>query len=324
MNILVTGGAGYIGSHVVKLLIEKGYTPIIFDNLSRGHMEAVPVGASFANIDLLDKAVLEAGLKQYQIDAVIHFAAFAYVNESVLDPAMYYRNNVVGSFNLFSTLAELGILKAVFSSTCSIFGNPVSVPISEAQASNPINPYAKTKLMVEQILADFDDAYGLKSVCLRYFNAAGDSSDGSIGESHDPEPHLIPLILETALGKRDHIKIYGDDYNTPDGTCLRDYIHVEDLADAHVRALEYLLSGKESTIINLGTGTGNSVKEVIRVAREITGQEIPEVLSPRRAGDPAALVADNTKAKEVLGWEPKYDIHGILKTAWAWHSNPRY
>ncbi len=324
MNILVTGGAGYIGSHTVKLLIEKGFTPVIFDNLSRGHIESVPEGTVFENVDLLDREKLMNCLFKHKIDAAIHFAAFAYVGESVEDPFMYYRNNVVGSLNLFTALYETEIKRAVFSSTCSIYGNPVSVPIGENQKSNPINPYAKTKLMVENILSDYDTAYGLKAVCLRYFNAAGASSDCSIGESHDPEPHLIPLILQTALGKRKAIQIYGDDYPTEDGTCIRDYIHVEDLADAHVRALEYLLAGKESTIINLGTGNGNSVKEVITTAREITGKEIPENTVPRRAGDPAILVADNTKAREVLGWVPKYNIAGILKTAWDWHCNPKY
>ncbi len=324
MNILVTGGAGYIGSHVVRLLIEKGFTPVIFDNLSRGHIESVPRGVAFENVDLLNKEALMECLTKHKIDAAIHFAAFAYVGESVDNPLMYYRNNVVGSLNLFTALSETGIKKAVFSSTCSIYGNPVSVPIGENQKSNPINPYAKTKLMVEEILSDFDTAYGLKSVCLRYFNAAGASSNGSIGESHDPEPHLIPLILQVALGKREVIQIYGDDYPTEDGTCIRDYIHVEDLADAHVRALEYLVAGKESTIINLGTGNGNSVKEVITTARKITGKEIHQNIVPRRAGDPAILVADNTKAKEVLGWVPQYDISGIIKTAWDWHCNPKY
>ncbi len=324
MNILVTGGAGYIGSHVVKLLTEQNYNPIIFDNLSRGHIEAVPNGIPFENVDLLDKESLTKAVSKYKIDAVIHFAAFAYVGESVEDPLMYYRNNVVGSFNLFSTLKDFGILKSVFSSTCSIYGNPVSVPISEVQASNPINPYAKTKLMVEEILADYDTAYNMKSVCLRYFNAAGASADSSIGESHDPEPHLIPLVLFAALGKRDSIKIFGTDYDTPDGTCIRDYIHVEDLADAHVRALKYLLDGKPSNIINLGTGDGNSVKDVIDSARRITGRDIAEVIAPRREGDPARLVADNTKAREVLGWIPKYDINGVLETAWKWHLNPKY
>lgn len=324
MNILVTGGAGYIGSHTVKLLIEKGYNPIVFDNLSRGHREAVPQGIAFERVDLLDRGALDGALKRYSIDAAIHFAAFAYVGESVENPLLYYRNNVIGSFNLFSALKDAGILKAVFSSTCSLYGNPVKVPIAEDQALAPINPYAKTKRMVEEILSDYDTAYGLKHVCLRYFNAAGDARDGSIGESHDPEPHLIPLILHTALGKRKQIQIFGTDYDTPDGTCIRDYIHVEDLADAHLRALEYLLAGKPSTIINLGTGVGNSVREVIQAAREVTGLEIPEIISPRRAGDPAVLVADNTKAKQVLGWEPHYDIRGVLQTAWAWHQKPKY
>ena len=324
MKILVTGGAGYIGSHVVKLLQKKNYEVVIFDNLSRGHIEAIPKNAAFEKVDLLDVQGIRAAISRHKIDAVIHFAAFAYVGESVENPMMYYKNNVVGSFNLISALNEAAIRRFVFSSTCSIYGNPVSLPIAENQAAAPINPYAKTKLMIEQILADYETAYNFKSVALRYFNAAGDSPDGDIGESHSPEPHLLPLILETALQKRKHIGIYGDDYPTPDGTCIRDYIHVDDLADAHVRALEYLLAGEKSTIINLGTGTGNSVREVIRIAEEVTGREIPFVMSPRRPGDPAILVADNKKAKEVLGWEPKYDIRGNLQTAWNWHQNPKY
>lgn len=324
MKILVTGGAGYIGSHTVKMLLKKNYDVVIFDNLSRGHIEAVPKNVAFEKVDLLDVDGMNKAIEKYDIQAVIHFAAFAYVGESVENPMMYYRNNLVGSFNLLSVLKEHEIKKFVFSSTCSIYGNPVSVPISEIQAPAPINPYAKTKLMIENILADYDTAYGMKSVALRYFNAAGDSPDGDIGESHDPEPHLLPLIMYTALKKRQQLNVFGDDYHTPDGTCIRDYIHVDDLADAHIRALEYIVAGEKSNIINLGTGSGNSVKEVISTAEEVTGREVPYVISPRRPGDPAVLVADNKKAREVLGWIPKHDIRSNLQTAWNWHQNPKY
>jgi UDP-glucose 4-epimerase len=257
-------------------------------------------------------------------DAVVHFAAFAYVGESVEHPERYYQNNVVGSFNLIRLCSDNGVKKFVFSSTCSIYGNPVKVPISEDQTSNPINPYANSKLMIEMILKDFEYAFGLKHVALRYFNAAGADPGGIIGESHNPEPHLIPIVLETALGKRDKVRVFGNDYNTPDGTCIRDYIHVNDLADAHLKALEHLNSKNESAIINLGTGSGNSVLEIIEKAKSITKKAIPLEIIDRRAGDPAILVADNKKAKEVLGWSPKFSIDNILESAWLWHQNPKY
>jgi len=324
MAILVTGGAGYIGSHVVRMLLKKNYDVVVLDNFSRGHAESLPDGVTFEKADLLDAARLQEVVRNHEIDAVIHFAAFAYVGESVENPEMYYRNNVAGSFNLINVLKEKGVKKFVFSSTCSLYGNPLQVPISEEESTKPINPYAKTKLMIEQILADYDTAYGMKHVALRYFNAAGASQSGEIGESHFPEPHLIPLVLAVALGKRDSISVFGDDYPTPDGTCIRDYIHVEDLADAHVKALEYLNAGNESQIINLGTGDGNSVKEVISVAEEITGKSIKTIIADRRAGDPAILVADNQKAKTVLGWQPKFGIKEIIATAWSWHQNQKY
>lgn len=323
-TILVTGGAGYIGSHTVRLLLKNSYTVIVLDNLSRGHKESLPPEIKFLQVDLLNRAAILHSFKDFHIDAVIHFAAFAYVGESVENPLMYYENNVIGSYNLISVLHELGIKHIVFSSTCSIYGNPVSVPINEGQVSAPINPYANTKLFIEHILQDADTAHGVKSVCLRYFNAAGASSNAEIGESHDPEPHLIPLVLFTALGKRPFIKVFGNDYPTPDGTCIRDYIHVDDLADAHQRAVEYLLSGNPSTIINLGTGDGNSVMEVIKTAEEVTGKEIPFQMVERRAGDPAVLVADNKKAREILGWNPVNGIREVLQTAWNWHQNPKY
>ncbi|MCX6166013.1 MAG: UDP-glucose 4-epimerase GalE [Ignavibacteriae bacterium] len=323
MAILVTGGAGYIGSHTVKKLLDRGIEVIVFDNLSRGHFEAIPKGVSFEKVDLLDEENLRNALNKYPIDSVIHFAAFAYVGESVENPGLYYRNNVVGSLNLIKAINDARIKKFVFSSTCSIYGNPENIPISENEPANPINPYARTKYMIENILSDFDTSYGLKYVALRYFNAAGDSDDGLIGESHDPEPHLIPLVLYTALGKRGSIKIYGDDYPTKDGTCIRDYIHVNDLAEAHIKALEYLKDG-DSTVINLGTGNGYSVKEIVDEARRITGKKIISEIVARRPGDPAVLIADNKKAKEVLGWNPEYNLEKILETAWNWHKNQKF
>jgi UDP-glucose 4-epimerase len=324
MNVLVTGGAGYIGSHTVKMLIEKGHNVIVFDNLSRGHIESVPKGIPFEKVDILDTDGLNSAFKKYSFDAIIHFAAFAYVGESVENPAMYFRNNVSGSSNLIRIANENGVKKFVFSSTCSLYGNPETIPISEKESTKPINPYAKTKFIVEEILDFYDISVGMKYVALRYFNAAGASDDSSIGESHDPEPHLIPLVLFSALGKSDSIKIYGNDYNTEDGTCIRDYIHVNDLADAHIKALELLNSGNKSEIINLGTGNGNSVLEIIDKAREITGREIKSEITNRRPGDPDILVADNKKAKEILGWIPKYNLEKIIETAWKWHKNQKY
>ncbi|MAT57653.1 MAG: UDP-glucose 4-epimerase GalE [Ignavibacteriae bacterium] len=325
MNILVTGGCGYIGSHFVKFLQQNSdHKVIVFDNLSRGHREAINNDVDFEKIDLLNPSEIEIGLSKYKIDAVVHFAAFAYVGESVEDPGLYYTNNVTGSINLIKAINKAGIKKFIFSSTCSLYGNPNQVPISESEPTKPINPYAQTKLMIEKVLADFDLSHNLKYAALRYFNAAGADFEGEIGESHDPEPHLIPIVLQTALGKREHIKIFGDDYDTPDGTCIRDYIHVYDLADAHLKALEYLVRGENSDFFNLGTGDGNSVKELIDKAREVTGKEIKSVIAERRAGDPAVLVADNKKAKNILGWNPKYNLDDIIKSAWNWHQNQKY
>ena len=323
MAVLVTGGAGYIGSHTVRKLLNKGFEVVILDNLSRGHRESVPDKVYFEKADLLNEDSLLKAIKKYPVESVIHFAAFAYVGESVENPGLYYRNNVVGSFNLIKVINELGIKKFVFSSTCSIYGNPENIPISEKEPANPINPYARTKYMIENILSDFDTSHGLKYAALRYFNAAGCSDDSAIGESHDPEPHLIPLVLFTALGKREKIRIYGNDYPTKDGTCIRDYIHVNDLADAHIRALDYLNKNK-STVINLGTGNGYSVKEIIDAARKITSKEIKSEIVARRVGDPAVLIADNKKAKEVLGWIPEYNLERILETAWCWHKNQKF
>lgn len=324
MKILVTGGAGYIGSHFTKFLIQNTHTVCVLDNLSRGHKEAVASGARFEQADLLDPESLNKVIKSFQPEAVVHFAAFAYVGESVEKPELYYLNNVVGSYNLIRACVENGVKNFVFSSTCSIYGNPTKVPISEEQVSNPINPYANTKLIIETLLHDFEIAHGMKSVCLRYFNAAGADPNGEIGESHEPESHLIPLVIYTAQKKREKILVFGNDYDTPDGTCVRDYIHVNDLADAHLRALCCLVDGGVSAIINLGTGDGNSVLEIIKKAKKITGKEIPFEIVGRRAGDPAILVADNKKAKNVLGWNPQYGIDEVIATAWAWHQNPKF
>lgn len=325
MNILVTGGCGYIGSHFVKYLQNNSdHKIIVFDNLSRGHIESIDSRVKFEQIDLLNYDELKLALNKYQIDSVVHFAAFAYVGESVQDPGLYYSNNVTGSINLIKAVSNAKITKFIFSSTCSLYGNPINVPISESELTKPINPYAQTKLMIEKVLADFDSSHNLKYVALRYFNAAGADFEGEIGESHNPEPHLIPIVLQTALGKRENIKIFGDDYETPDGTCIRDYIHVYDLADAHLKALEYLEKGNKSDFFNLGTGDGNSVKELIDKAREITGKNIKAITAERRSGDPAILVADNKKAKELLGWNPKYKLDDIINSAWNWHQNQKY
>ena len=324
LKVLVTGGAGYIGSHFVKMLIEKGHQPLVVDNLSRGHIEAVPQDVLFEDIDILDTDTLSYIIRTHLPDAVVHFAAYAYVGESVENPGVYYQNNVAGSLNLIRLCAENGVKNFIFSSTCSIYGNPDKVPISEKEPSNPINPYANTKLIIEMMLKDFETANGMKYVALRYFNAAGADPSGSIGESHNPEPHLIPIILKTALGKRKKVSVFGIDYNTEDGTCIRDYIHVNDLADAHLKSINYLNSGNESAIINLGTGKGNSVLEIIEKAKTITNKEIPFEIVERRAGDPAVLVADNKKAKDLLNWSPEYSIEEIIETAWRWQQNPKY
>lgn len=324
MTVLVTGGAGYIGSHVVRKLLEQNYKVVIIDNLSRGHKESVPGEAVFENADLLDSNAIREVLSRHTIDAVIHFAAFAYVGESVDNPEIYYKNNVGGSISLISALKDFNINKVVFSSTCSLYGNPEIIPISENESIKPINPYAKTKHMIENVLQDFDTAYGMKHVALRYFNAAGDDFDGVIGESHQPETHLIPIVLEAALGKRKSVQVFGNDYPTADGTCIRDYIHVYDLADAHIRALKYLSEGGKSEVVNLGTGDGYSVMQIIETAKKVTGCEVPYFVSGRRAGDPAVLIADNRKAKQLLGWSPEYNLEDIISSAWTWHKSMKY
>ncbi len=321
-KILVTGGAGYIGSHTVLALKRAGYQVVILDNLVYGHRDLVEQVLQVELVvgDTNDRTLLDRLFTTQQFAAVMHFSAYAYVGESVSDPAKYYRNNVTGTLTLLEAMEAVSIKNFVFSSTCATYGVPTKVPIPEDHPQNPINPYGATKLMVERILTDFDVAYKLKSVRFRYFNAAGADPSGNLGEDHNPETHLIPLVLQTALGKRESVSIFGTDYPTPDGTCIRDYIHVSDLADAHVLGLEYLLKGSESTVFNLGNGNGFSVREVIDTAKKITGKEIKVVECDRRLGDPPALIGSGDKARQILGWEPKYaDLENILAHAWAWH-----
>jgi UDP-arabinose 4-epimerase len=321
-NILVTGGAGYIGSHACKALAQAGYTPIAYDNLVYGHREAVRWGP-LEVADIADRARLDAVIAQYRPEAVMHFAAYAYVGESVQDPAKYYRNNVAGTLTLLEALVHHGIRHIVFSSTCATYGIPERTPIDEDHPQHPINPYGASKLMIERMLQDFDAAYALRSVSLRYFNAAGADPDGEIGEDHDPETHLIPLALQAALGQREALQVFGTDYPTPDGSCIRDYIHVTDLAQAHVQALDYLANGGVTTALNLGTGRGHSVLEVIEAARKVTGRDIPVVHTDRRPGDPPVLTAGAARAHSVLGWQPRYNnLAEILGHAWAWQCKP--
>ncbi|MBD2152136.1 UDP-glucose 4-epimerase GalE [Pseudanabaena sp. FACHB-1277] len=320
-TILVTGGAGYIGSHAVKALQTVGYQVLVLDNLVYGHQDiAKTLGVELIIGDTTDRPLLDKLFSDRAISAVMHFAAYAYVGESVSQPDKYYRNNVVGTLVLLEAMIAADIKNFVFSSTCASYGVPQQIPITEEHPQAPINPYGATKLMVERILQDFDVAYGLKSVIFRYFNAAGADPSGAIGEDHNPETHLIPLVLQAALGKRESLTVYGSDYPTPDGTCIRDYIHVSDLADAHVLGLQYLLDGNQSEIFNLGNGNGFSVQQVIDAAREITGKPINVVMGDRRAGDPPALVGSSEKARRILNWQPQYaDLHLILQHAWAWH-----
>lgn len=321
-SILVTGGAGYIGSHTVLALKQAGYEVLILDNLVYGHQDLVEKVLQVELIvgDTGDRPLLDALFKTRNIAAVMHFSAYAYVGESVTDPAKYYRNNVVGTLTLLEAMLAASIKKFVFSSTCATYGVPEVVPIPENHPQNPINPYGASKLMVERILSDFDVAYGLKSVRFRYFNAAGADPGGLLGEDHQPETHLIPLVLLTALGKRNSISIFGTDYPTPDGTCIRDYIHVNDLADAHVLGLQYLLEGGESEVFNLGNGNGFSVREVIAAAAEVTGMSIPVAECDRRPGDPPSLIGSGEKARTMLNWQPQYPgIKDIVTHAWQWH-----
>ncbi len=320
MSILVLGGAGYIGSHTVRALIEAGEEVVVADNLLTGFRAAVHPKAKFYKVDIRDRSAMDALFEQETIDGVIHFAASSQVGESMRDPLKYYDNNLWGTTSLLESMIAHNVGKIVFSSTAATYGEPKRIPILESDPTEPTNCYGETKLAMEKEMRWTSLAHGLRYVALRYFNACGAAPDASIGEAHDPETHLIPLILQVPLGKRDSISVFGNDYPTKDGTCVRDYIHVADLAQAHILALRYLLSGGESDVFNLGNGIGFTVSEVIEVARRITGHPIPAVISPRRAGDPAQLVASSEKARRILGWNPKYaDLETIVSSAWNWH-----
>ncbi len=320
MGILITGGAGYIGSHVAKYLMENGEDVIIVDNLETGFKDSVKT-EKFYEVDIRDTESLIEVMKKHEISGVIHFAAYSLVGVSMKKPYEYYDNNVVGTLSLLKAMQVCGINKIVFSSTAATYGEPERVPIMEDDKTHPTNPYGETKLAMENMMKWFDKAYGIKYVALRYFNAAGAAKDGSIGENHNPETHLIPLVLQVPLGLRESISIFGDDYPTPDGTAVRDYIHVMDLASAHYLSLKYLLDGNESNVFNLGNGSGYSVLEVIEAAREVTNHAIPAVISERRAGDPAVLVATSEKAQKILGWKPQHaDLKEIIADAWNYYN----
>src|SRR5436190_1504347 len=323
MRILVTGGAGYIGSHAVRLFLARGHDVWVYDNLSFGHRAAVPAERLIV-ADLNETARLDQVLLEKRIEAVVHFAAWTFVGESVRDPAKYYHNNLVNTFNLLEAMRRLQVGRFVFSSTAATFGVPEKMPITEETPQAPINPYGASKLAVERVLSDYAQAYQWGYAALRYFNASGASPDGGIGEDHSPETHLIPLVIQAAVGQRPHIEVFGNDYPTPDGTCVRDYIHVDDLAEAHLLALEKLSPGAELRY-NLGIGRGYSVREVIRTVEEVTGKTVTVKEGPRRAGDPPALVASSDKIQRELGWQPRYrDLRGIVETAWNWHrTHPR-
>jgi UDP-glucose 4-epimerase len=319
-KVLVTGGAGYIGSHTVKYLASQGVPTLVLDNLSYGHREFVKWSDDFIEGDLADRKALADVFAHYKIHAVIHFAAYTYVGESVTDPGKYYRNNVIGTLNLLDAMRFAGVKTIVLSSTCATYGMPREIPIPESHPQSPINPYGMTKLIIEKMLADYEKAYGLAWCALRYFNAAGADPEREIGEWHDPETHLIPLVLDVAIGRRPTIGVFGTDYPTPDGTCVRDYIHVTDLAQAHHLALLCLTSGGASGAFNLGNGNGHSVKEIIESTRRVTGRDIPTTDKPHRAGDPPVLVGSSAKARGILDWKPQFaDIDTIVRTAWNWH-----
>jgi len=318
MKILVVGGAGYIGSHMVKMLLASGHEVITLDNLSSGHADAV-LGGTFIEGDLADVACLDKVFESCRPEAVMHFASFIQVGESVRKPDIYYRNNVSNTLNLLDTMLKFDVKKLIFSSTAAVFGEPRYVPIDEAHPCSPLNPYGRSKWMVEQVLADYEQAFGLRSVCLRYFNAAGADPEGQLGERHDPETHLIPLVLQAASGRRKDIQVYGRDYDTPDGTCIRDYIHITDLCAAHLAALQYLHTGGVSDRFNLGNGAGFSVQEVIDAVQKVSGQSVTVVNGPRREGDPARLVADATRARSILHWAPVFTaLETIVSHAWQW------
>lgn len=321
MAILVAGGAGYIGSHMVKDLIEHGYDVVVADNLSTGHKKAINPKAKFYYGDIRDRAFLDRIFVNEEIEAVVHFAAFSIVPESMSEPLKYFDNNTSGMVTLLEAMRDFGVKYIVFSSTAATYGTPEHMPIKETDPQKPINPYGLSKLMMERMMTWADKAYGIKFVALRYFNVAGAAPDGTIGEDHGPETHLVPIIMQVAQGKRKELSIFGDDYDTPDGTNVRDYVHVMDLADAHILALQYLKKNNQSNQFNLGSSTGFSNKQMLEAAREVTGKEIPAKMAPRRPGDPDSLVAASEKAREVLGWKPKFDdVHDIIATAWKWHS----
>jgi UDP-glucose-4-epimerase GalE len=318
-NVLVTGGAGFIGSHTAKALAANGFVPVTYDNLTYGHRWAVQWGPLVEG-DIRDRVRLVETIKSYNIAAVIHFAAFAYVGESMVRPEIYFNNNVTGSLTLLDAVLEAGVPHVIFSSSCATYGTPERLPITENTPQSPVNPYGESKLVIERALHWYSRAHPLTYAALRYFNAAGADPDGKIGEDHTPETHLIPLVFDAVLGGKP-IEIYGDDYPTPDGTCVRDYIHVSDLADAHVRALQYLLQGEKSAAMNLGTGTGYSVREVIHAVQKVTGRDVPHRIAARRPGDPAVLIASPQLAEELLGWRPKNSaIENIVSSAWSWQS----
>jgi UDP-arabinose 4-epimerase len=323
VRILITGGAGYIGSHTAQRFAAAGFEPVVFDNLQTGHRWAVRWGP-LAEGDLSDRDRLREALAAYQPEAVIHFAGSAYVGESMQQPGKYFRNNVVNSLNLLDAMADAGVRHIVFSSSCTTYGVPQRLPISEEHPQHAVSPYGESKLFVERALGWYSAPSGLRFAALRYFNAAGAAPDGSIGEVHDPETHLIPLVIQAALGQRPLVEVYGDDYPTPDGTAIRDYVHVQDLAEAHVQALRYLLDGGANVALNLGTGQGHSVRDVIATVERVGGRPVPRRIAPRRPGDPPALVADAAKALTVLGWQPKLSsLDTIVETAWRWHEQRR-
>jgi len=318
MKVLVVGGAGYIGSHMVKMLHQTGHHVVTLDSLSNGYRDAVLFG-EFIEGDIADRQFLDQLFNKHQFDGVMHFASFIQVGESFEKPSMYYENNLSNTLTLLAAMVDAGIKSFIFSSTAAIFGEPEYVPIDELHKKHPVNPYGHSKLMVEQILNDFDNAYGLKSICLRYFNAAGADADGVLGERHIPETHLIPLVLQAASGRRNNISIFGTDYDTPDGTCIRDYIHIEDICSAHLLALESLFKGCESRAYNMGNGQGYSVREVIDMVKHITGADFKVIEAPRRKGDAARLVADSKQLQAELGWSPKYpELETIIQHAWNW------
>ena len=325
MNVLVVGGAGYIGSHAVSLLKNQGHNVIIYDDFSKGHKEVGQIlSVKIVEGDLGDKAKLKEIFISEKIDVVMHFAAFIEVGESVVDPAKYYENNVAKVLKLLDAMVESNVLKFIFSSTAATFGEPIMEKINEEHPQNPINPYGQSKLMVEKILKDYEKAYGMKSVVFRYFNACGSDMSGIIGESHDPESHLIPLILQAASGRRDSIKVFGTDYATQDGTCIRDYVHVYDLAQAHILGMEKMIKDNQSFNYNLGSGSGYSVKEITDNVKKVTGKDFKVEYVERRAGDPGILIADSTKAEKELDWKPQYSLEQIVISAWKWETNRKY